>query len=229
MTTQFYMVASALPRMTASFKVEAPPISRIQLEKRLKLLPTETLNLLYALELLVWQSWFMPQKPFSSTKENYLNLLKIKSPFIHKTVHWFMDLRSLFSALRLRKAVKSPPANPQDYWLSHWNHQLIQHWDEPDFGLKSVYPWLPKVASNLDKEDTTAVEEFLLCHIWSYLSIIELGHYFDFEALIIYLLRWNLIDYWSNFNCVHLSDCFDEMVETLIHENSQVNIKGLVL
>ncbi|CDZ78968.1 hypothetical protein BN59_03283 [Legionella massiliensis] len=224
MTTQFYMVASALPRMPASFKVEAPPISRIQLEKRLKLLPAENLALAYALEYLLWQSWFMPQKSFSSTKEAYIKLLKTDSPFIHKTVHWFMDLRSLFAALRLRKEKKAPPANPQECWLSHWNHQLIQHWDEPDFGLKGVYPWLSKVASDLEKEDTSAVEEFLLDYIWHYLSIIELRHYFDFEALMIYLLRWNLIHYWSKFNS-NLADNFDELVKALIHDD----IKGLVL
>lgn len=37
------------------------------------------------------------------------------------------------------------------------------------------------------------------------------GHYFDFEALLVYLLRWDIIDYWSKFNKEKVLTCIDEL------------------
>jgi hypothetical protein len=35
---------------------------------------------------------------------------------------------------------------------------------------------------------------------WQMLDRVGAGHYFDFEALIIYLMRWSLVDRWARYN-----------------------------
>ncbi|WP_238400726.1 DUF2764 domain-containing protein [Legionella bononiensis] len=195
MTTQFYTVVSSLPRMSAYFKIKETPISRLQLEKRLKLLPSTQYELLIKIESLVWTSWFQPQHSLNETKMEWLNLPKIDSALVREVIAWYLDLRSILTALRMRNEKKIPPDGTTDYWITRWSYKLKQNWNQPDFGLQAVYPWLPKIAVEIAKDDILAVEEFLLVHIWNYLSIIETGHYFDFEFLIIYLLRWNIIDY----------------------------------
>lgn len=216
MTTQFYMVVSSLPRMRASFKTLELPISRFQLEKRLTSLPNEQKSLLYAIESLVWTSWFMPQYSLSKTRHDYQYILKSKLPFVVDIVNWYLDLRSIFAAIRMREQNKEVPKNPKDYWLTHWGYKLLRQWNEPDFGLKSVYPWVPKVIADTTKNNTAAVEEFLLAYIWRHLSLIEMRHYFDFEALIIYLLRWNIVNYWSTFSEINVLDRIDELCNSLI-------------
>lgn len=217
MTQQFYMVALSLPRMGASFKTLELPLSRFQLERRLTSIPNEQESLLYAIESLVWTSWFMPQYPLSRTKNDYQYILQSKLPFVVDVVDWYLDLRSIFAAIRMREQKKEVPKNPQEYWLSRWGYKLLRHWDEPDFGLKAVYPWLPKVVSETTKNNTAAVEEFLLDHIWRHLSLIEMRHYFDFEALILYLLRWNIVNYWSTFSEANVLDGIDELCNSLIN------------
>lgn len=216
MTNQFYMVASSLPRMNASFKIAEPPILRFQLEKRLKLLPEETLRLLFAIELLVWSSWFMPKQSVIETRKLYQNILEAKSPFIMDIINWYLDLRSILAAMRMRKEKKEPPKDPQNYWITRWEHQLIQKWDEPDFGLKSVYPWIPKITNFIEKNDPASVEEFLLTHIWNYLSSMEASHYFDFKAITVYLLRWNIVNYWSKFDKTKVLECIDVLCDSLV-------------
>lgn len=215
MTTQFYMVASSLPRMDASFKISEPPISRLQLEKRLKLLPEETASLLFAIELLAWTSWFMPKQSVIETRKLYISTLETKSDFISNITNWYLDLRSVLAAIRMRNEKKDPPHDPQNYWITRWEHQLIQKWNEPDFGLKSVYPWVPKITACIEKNDSASVEEFLLAHIWNYLSKMEAGHYFDFEAITVYLLRWNIVNYWSKFNKTKVLECIDVLCDSL--------------
>ncbi|MCW8445525.1 DUF2764 domain-containing protein [Fluoribacter gormanii] len=200
MSVQYYTVVCSLPRMNRYFHIQETPISRLQLEKRLKLLPTDKFTLAFTVESLAWTSWFAPHQSMSDLRGAFQNLIDTESVFIRDILIWFFDLRSIIAALRIRNETKEPPENPQEYWITRWNHKLFRNWGEPDFGLKSIYPWLPKVAADVAKKNTVAVEEFLLSYIWKYLSILETGHYFDFEAIIIYLLRWNIIHYWSQFN-----------------------------
>lgn len=218
MTSQYYTVACSLPRMNAHFQIQETPISRVQLEKRLKLLPAEQYTLALTVESLVWTSWFMPQQSVAQLRQVMQNVMSTQSDFVHNTLMWFFDLRSIFAALRMRNAKKEPPENPQDYWITRWNHKLLRNWNELDFGLKSVYPWLPKIAADIARKDTVAVEEFLLSYIWKYLSVLETGHYFDFEAIIIYLLRWNIIHYWSQFNNDSALKQLNELSHSLLNE-----------
>lgn len=226
MKSPFYMVVSSLPRMGVHFKVQEPPISRLQLEKRLRLLPLDKMTLLLEIEQLVWRSWFQNNRTFEETKKEWMALSTLDSPFIINLIHWYLDLRSIFVAIRMRNQKPTPPGMPQDYWITRWSRKLLQNWNEPDFGLGTVYPWLPKVAADLAKNDTIAVEEFLLFHIWNYLSVIETGHYFDFESLVIYLLRWNIVDYWSKFSKTNTLKNLDELCmaiignKVLIHESA---------
>ncbi|KTC84456.1 hypothetical protein [Legionella brunensis] len=219
MTTNYYMVISSLPRIFPDYKVESPPISRLQLEKRLGLLPIETQTRLYAIESLVWSSWFNPSQSVEKTRKDYQQLMQINSRVICNLIVWYFDLRSIVSALRMKHIGKAPPANPKNHWITHWDQKLIEHWSEPDLGLKFVYPSLIKMAEDLARNDTPAVEEFLLNFIWKYLSSIETGHYFDLEALIIYLLRWDIVQYWSTFSTTNILEKVNELYQALVSPN----------
>jgi hypothetical protein len=216
MTASFYMVVSSLPRLSSHFKVDETPISRPQLEKRLKLLPEESYKLVNELETLVWKSWFLPMQQVSKTKRDFQALYRTDQVFIRNIIQWYFDLRSILSALRMRNAQQSPPEFPQEYWLTRRDYQFIRNWDEPDFGLKSSYPWLSKISADMAINDSAAIEEFLLSYIWRYLSIIETGHYFDLESIVIYVLRWNIMDYWSQFNTVNILESIEDLSKSLI-------------
>lgn len=217
MTSQYYTVVCSLPRMNAKFRIQETPISRLQLEKRLKILPSDKYILAFTMEYLVWTSWFMPEKTVADLRAEF-EKINTQSVFVHDLILWFFDLRGIFAALRLRNEKKELPDHSKNYWITRWDHKLIKNWNEPDFGLKSIYPWLPKVATDIAQQDTIAVEEFLLSYIWKYLSVIETGHYFDFEAIIIYLLRWNIIHYWSQFNKTSTLNPLNDLINLLLSE-----------
>ncbi|KTD10819.1 V-type ATP synthase subunit A [Legionella gratiana] len=227
MTDQYYTVVCSLPRMKAQFQIEETPISRLQLEKRLKLLPVDKYTLAFTVESLAWTSWFMPQQSVADLRNVFQRVIDSESVFLRDILIWFFDLRSILAAVRMRNDKKEPPENPKECWITRWNYKLLRNWNELDFGLKSIYPWLPKVAVDIAKKDTVAVEKFLLSYIWKYLSMCERGHYFDFEAIIIYLLRWNIIQYWSQFNKVNALNQLNELSNLLLNEVI-LNDKGSV-
>ncbi len=221
MTSYYYMLITSLPRHSRQYKIKQTPISRIQLEKRLKLLTESERNILNNLINCLWDSWFDPKLSFQATMTKSKTLLALNMPFINELIHWFFDIRSLFVALRLRKTESQPPTNPQEYWSSQWNTRLIKNWDRPDFGLKSLYPWLLAVSSIRDITGQAFVEDTLLTLIWKHLDSIEARHFYDFEALIIYLMRWNIVNYWSQFNEKIASDRIHELADKILAESGR--------
>lgn len=196
----YYTLITSLPRHERNFKVSVTPVSRIQLEKRLKFLPEDERRILYDLESLMWTSWYSPEMPFSETQILAKKLLAYDNPFVNDIVNWYCDIRSLFAALRLRRNAQSPPANKQDYWLGRLSLRLINNWNDPEFGLRFVYPWLPEVNRQIAGDEVSALEEILISQLWKHLGVLEGGHYFDFEAVLIYVLRWDIVNYWAQFS-----------------------------
>lgn len=195
-------------------------ISELRLKKRLKLLPDSERNILITLTDAVWDSWFDLEMPFSETQNKAKIIQDLKNPFMNNLLEWFFDIRSILVALRLRKHKSKPPEIPSEYWITRFGSKLISHWQHPDFGLKSIYPWVPNLSAQMENSNIDIVEELLLSLIWKHLDNIEDRHYFDFEALIIYLLRWKVINYWSRFNKKVTEKHILKFVDTLLSEHN---------
>lgn len=196
----YYTLITSLPRHGRQFKVKETPISKIQLEKRLSLLSDSDNKILNDIVSVVWDSWFSLYQIINETNAAADKLLLLKNAFITQIIRWYFDVRSILVALRLRKLQQTAPTNSQDFWLTRWNKRLINNWHEPDFGLKYSYSWLQDFVQKFQKDDTAGLEEILMTQLWKHLDNIETRHYFDFEAIIIYMLRWKIVNYWSQFN-----------------------------
>lgn len=214
--TLYYTLITSLPRHGRQFKVKETAISRVQLEKRLKLIPENERNILTQVENVIWNSWFSPELPSSETYSRAQKLFSLRNSFLNEIIHWHFNVRSLFVALRLRRRQPSPPPNQKNYPFGDLTIRLINNWHEPTFGLQHIYPWLPEVNKMIINNETAALEDILLTKLWKHLDVVECGHYFDFEAVIIYLLRWNIVNYWSRFNEIAAVECMNELADQAI-------------
>jgi hypothetical protein len=206
----------SLPRHSRNYNVKQTPISRIQLENRIKLLPDQERTILYMLEKIVWNSWFDHSASFTDTLMSANKLLAGQHPFIDEIIYWYFDLRSLLVALRMRNAKQPVPENTRDCWFTRWSMLLTVNWNEPDFGLKNVYPWILDVNTRLVNNESDILEETLLKQLWKHLDSVEKRHYFDFEAVIIYLLRWDIVNYWSQFDEAAAIKRFNDMTSVAL-------------
>jgi hypothetical protein len=57
------------------------------------------------------------------------------------------------------------------------------------------------------------LERLLLGAVWSHLERLSDGHYLDFEAVVIYVLRWDMIARWTTYDGDEAVRRFDELVE----------------
>lgn len=196
---RYAMLLTSLPDHGPLFGARQPPLSRLRLDERLRLLDEEDARTLSELRaLLEWAA----QDPHASDVQ-LIAQARARLPGIHNTfarelVSWRLELRTLICALRRRaRGLDAPSGRHWGYgrWLAH----LQRHWNEPAFRLERAWPWLPEAARLLEREDVLGLERLLLGAVWTHLERASEGHVFDVEAVLIYVLRWDLIDRWTRY------------------------------
>jgi hypothetical protein len=65
----------------------------------------------------------------------------------------------------------------------------------------------------LEAGDSLGLERLLLNAVWDHLDRLADGHHFDFEAVLIYALRWDLIARWTGYRGDEAAVRFEEMIE----------------
>jgi hypothetical protein len=74
-------------------------------------------------------------------------------------------------------------------------------------------PWRPEASRLPGRGATVDLERLLLGAVWSRLEHLSDGHYLDFEAVVIYVLRWDMIARWTTYDGEEAARRFDELVE----------------
>lgn len=207
------MLLSALPYHGPLFGATQTPLSRIRLNQRLTLLdPDEAACLNQARRLLEWAQQPAEMTDTRAVGEARRLIERIDHPFIRDLVVWRLELRTLVAALRRRQRGESVPRD-RHWGFGRWVGHLGRHWSEPAFGLAGAFPWLPEAERHLRRGDAVELERLLLGVVWSRLEQLSDGHYFDFEAVAIYVLRWDMIARWTTYDGDQAVLRFDELIE----------------
>lgn len=212
-TDEYVSLISSLPSSNRLFLAKLPPISRLRLEQRLKQLNAQDLRTLRQVESVL--NWSMQnlaasdQELISQAKKVYLGL---KSETLKTLVRDKMELRTCVAALRHRAQGKNAPDNL--HWgFGRWVSHINRNWNETHFALETVFPWLPQAKGFIEKKDAEGMERFILDHAFKQLQRFVNQHYFDLEAVIIYVLKWSIIDRATLYNIEAAKHRFIELVE----------------
>jgi len=210
---KYAMLLSSLPLHPANlFAAKQLPVSRIQLDKRLAWLDADDARHLEQIEMLVHWSKISDQPDDLLFKHARTELDAIDSAFLKEIVLWRLELRTLMSALRRRHSGETSAPTPAFRGFGKWPALIIRHWQEKDFGIGHLQPWLPKASDLIEQNKTYELEKMLLNRVWQHYSRIGCYHYFDFPAVVIYVLRWDIINRWSSYNKEQGLARFDELV-----------------
>ena len=132
--------------------------------------------------------------------------------FVRELLDWRLSFRTLVAALRRRQHGESAPAGNEAWGYGRWKRHIERHCGEPYFRLERVYDWLPEAVRQLEAGDSTGFERTLLGAVWNHLERQADGHYFDFEAVVIYVQRWDLIARWTQYEAAAAVRRFDALV-----------------
>ena len=74
----------------------------------------------------------------------------------------------------------------------------------------------------MEEGNFLGLEHQLVDVVWSDLERIGQGHHFDFEAVVLYVLRWDLVARWTTYNEDSAKKRFAELVDAGLAELDKV-------
>jgi hypothetical protein len=208
------MLIASLPYHGPLFGARQTPLSRIRLDQRLNLLDAPDRDLLDRItDLLDWMRHGIGRSDRDILANARDLLPRIANPNLKELVTRRLELRSLVAALRSRRRGEGPPARDVAWGFGRWMHQIRVNWAEPGFRLGHACPEILELQRLLDSGDMLGFERLLLGMIWRDLERFSEGHYFDFAAVVIYTLRWDLVYRWTGYDGEAAVRRFDALTE----------------
>lgn len=207
----YIFLLNSLPALGTLFDGKPMPITELKLRQRLQQLEPEDARLLHKVEeILHWESPTLEQTD-AAILQHVENLLgDIETPQLRLIVLWRIEIRTLIKAMRLRHRQPSPPEGK--WGLGRWTRYIEQHWQTPDFGLSNVYPWLHHANELYVAGESHTLDRYLLSMVWDQMNHFTLGHDFDFIAVVLYVLRWNLKARVSSYDHGQAQQVFEALI-----------------
>jgi hypothetical protein len=212
--TRYVMLITSLPYHGSLFGAHQTPLSRLRLVYRLKILDEVDAQALRDLSsVLEWihQSMSVTDAELIARAKRFEEAWG--EGFLSDIMRFRMELRTLYTALRRRRRGESTPPAGQLWGYGRWVRHIERYWNEPGFRLQRVYPWINEAERLIKARDSLGLERLLLSIVWDYLTRVSVGHEFDFEAVVIYVMRWDLIARWSSYDGARAVQRFDQLVD----------------
>lgn len=190
---QYITLMASLPEMPPGFEVERVPISLPRLKGRLTMLTWRDQALVRRFMRFVGLENHRWDRKDEDVLLEYEEILgEMESPFVRDLVVQLADIRMLVAAVRRKLKNGTPP----EIMVGKLADRIVHNWQKPQFGLGTRFPWLAELTGLLAENHVRAAERLLNSILWQKLYNLSQYHLFDFEALAVYLARWNIVHNW---------------------------------
>lgn len=205
-------LVASLPRSERLFVAKQPPLSRIRLDRRLRALSPEDADTLRLLEATVaWKSYDMDVTDEDAIARGRKALAKITQPTLRALLAERLEVRTVVAALRRRLSGAPPPVG--DWGFGRYRHRIVVRWGDPTFGLDRPFPWLREASRLAEANQTLDLERLLLDETYRMMRRHGAPHHFDFEAVAVYVLIWNIYDRWAHTNAEAATRRFEALAD----------------
>ncbi|MDF1552846.1 MAG: hypothetical protein P1P84_07280 [Deferrisomatales bacterium] len=219
---RYYALIASLPPLPHFATARHLPINRERLQSRLRMLHADDRELVRRLSsFLRWHH--QPRERSDATiVQEYGELRRsIDGTPCARLVEDTVTQRTLVVALRRRQRGLPAPAVDEPWGLGPWVGALRRNWERPEFGLAGVFPWLGRARALLDGREALEAERFLVGLEWERLARARPLDAFRFEALLVYLFRWSVLEQWLSYAAEAAGTRFDELVMEAIGDYDQ--------
>ncbi|MBA4503399.1 hypothetical protein [Marinobacterium marinum] len=215
----YHTLIPALPALPVSLEqLKELPISVLQLERRLGMLPEQDQQLLQR-ALRLFQRERIGDETCSDRDEVQhweRELAEVALPPLRAVLVENLEWRSLIAAQRYRLAGQYEGTGFQGYGERIWI--VRRDWQQPDFGLGRHYPWLTESLTQLKQGRSVALEQQILSRLWCRLHMLEQAHPFSLTAVAAYRLRWSIAEYRLRWQAEAAQQHFSQLVDRALTE-----------
>lgn len=214
MTGEHYITLMAsLPALGPMLAAKHAPINRIRLESRLRQLhPEHRSELQSVADLLAWH-----RLPLTGVDAEFVRhagrvIPSLKSETLAVLTRDRMELRTLVAALRRRHQGHDAPAADVLWGYGRFLNRIRANWREPGFGVEQSFRWILSAHTALENQESTRLEHILIEAAWRQAERLSVSHHFDFEAVALYIVRWNLLNRWTRYDAQAAAARFQELL-----------------
>ncbi len=210
---KYVMLMSSLPSPDGLFTAKHPPLSRIKLEQRLSVLSDKEKHILRTVEQAL--DWRLLNAEMSNEQLVTLGKQAIEQVHNHSLsliIRNRLEIRTILAALRMRHQGHEAPRS-KHWGIGRWQAQIKSQWHDPSFGLGQSYPWIILAQKYLNDGDAIGLDKLVLEQAFTQLQRFSHQHLFDFEAVVIYVLKWNLLARSVKYNGYQAKQRFSQLVD----------------
>lgn len=216
---EYVTLMASLPALGPILGAKHAPINRLRLEARMQQLRPEHLaELTSVAKLLAWSRLPLLGEDVGLVRQARRVIPALTNPTLAEIARDRMELRTLVAALRRRHAGEEAPPEHADWGYGRYVRRIAANWGAPDFALARSFPWVNSARDRLEKNDASGLERILLETAWRQAERITGGHTFNYEAVALYLIRWNLLDRWTRYDAQTAAARFNELVSESLDE-----------
>jgi uncharacterized protein DUF2764 len=216
----YHMLISSLPALPPRFEVDRLPITLERLQTRLRMLePEDAEAISRMLDVLAWSRQVVEATDAAVVKQYGDLMREVTNPLVREVLGVGMDVRMIVAALRRRRRGLGPPAVGLGQWFEHIRHRF----NERDFGLGHVLPWLLQFDQLLEHGDVLTLYRRILGETWAFFTK-RTGDYdlFSFEAVVLYVARWDIIRHWQQLQAERGRAVFEVLVTEAMGEYAKL-------
>ncbi len=216
----YYMLVASLPQLPLRFDAGRLPISWATLRERLRMLhPDDS-----AVTRQIGQYFLWDRQPLDRTDDEVISSYhelerKSANDLVRHLVRSRTEMRLLISAIRRRRSGGGPPD-----WVGKIRgsetlvSSLKRHWMDPDFQLGMKYRWVEAFTKCYDAGEMLEAQRVVFAERWDDWTRIAEKYTFSFEAIIVYLVRWEIVDRWTSQNAAAGQARFAKLIEETLGE-----------
>jgi hypothetical protein len=219
-SNSYYMLISSLPVLPPRLDVERLPMTFERLQGRLRMLePEDAEELERMLAVLRWGNQFEEPSDDAVVQRYDALLQDITNPLVRDILAYGMDVRMIAVALRCRRRGLPLPTVGIGQWFDH----IRRHFNQPDFKLGQVFPGIPEAEQLLAQGELLSLyRQYVLGATWTYLKKRAEDYDFSFEAVVLYIARWDLMRRWQQLQAERGRAIFETLVTEALGEYANI-------
>jgi hypothetical protein len=220
---QYYDLIASFPHLKDFMRAERSPISRERLRERMSMLLREDRNTIKHIAAFVqWQ-----RHPLERTDEEMIAEYKhlqdlITDERVMEVVNVRIDVRTIMAALRRRARGLPAPRKGVQWGMGRWVRHIEENWDDPDFKLGSIYPWISQAREYISSADPVQMEKLLMSENWGRLDSLTGISNFEFEVVVAYLLKWDILSRWVGYDGNEARMRFEDLMTEVMHGTEEL-------
>jgi hypothetical protein len=221
--TGYFALMASLPYLPRFERAQRLPINRERLDARLAwLTPGDASTVRQAEQFLEWQRQPLERTDAQMVAEYGALMQRVRQTALRRMIEFRFGLRVALGALRRRRRGTGAPAPGEVWGAGPWVRQIERNWSDPEFRLAAQCPWLPQARALLERGETFALERLLMGVVWDHLGEVGRGHYFDLDAVLVYLFRWDILDRWLRYRRDAAATRIDQLATEALGERGRV-------